>query len=34
MKSISRVAQQNGNIKLYECDNEKCKYKSAETGQE
>jgi hypothetical protein len=33
MKSISRVAQQNGNIDLYECDNENCKYKNAETAQ-
>lgn len=33
MKLISKVAQQDGDIELYECDNENCKYKNAETSQ-
>ena len=34
MRPISKVAEEDGIIEFYECDNEYCRYKSANTGMD
>ncbi len=34
MRPISKVDEEDGSIRLYECDNEDCKYKTTETSNQ